>query len=77
MPNHRTRALQNGNGHRFFAMPTNGDHEIQTVFPGGNRTPVNDNCITVRLAPGAGARLVMRMERYAYQPTLSFPWDRF
>ena len=29
----------------------------------------------VRLAPGAGARLTLRMRRYANPPTLAFPWD--
>ena len=35
-----------------------------------------DGWFTVRLAPGAGRRLVIRTRRYANQPTLAFPWDR-
>ena len=29
---------------------------------------------TVRLAPGAGTRLVIEMQRFANQPTFAFPW---
>jgi hypothetical protein len=29
----------------------------------------------VRLAPGAGAKLTIRMKRFANDPTLSFPWE--
>jgi len=28
----------------------------------------------VRLAPGAGTRLVIDMQRYTNQPTFAFPW---
>ncbi len=29
----------------------------------------------VRLAPGTGAKLTIRMRRFANDPTLSFPWE--
>jgi hypothetical protein len=35
---------------------------------------VDGSHFAVRLAPGAGTRLVVGMERYAAQPTLAFPW---
>ena len=35
---------------------------------------VNARSFDVRLAPGAGARLTLRMKRYANQPTLALPW---
>jgi hypothetical protein len=30
--------------------------------------------VSVRLAPGAGARLTLTLERYANRPTFAFPW---
>ena len=32
--------------------------------------------VTVRLGPGAGARIALKMRRYANVPTLTMPWDR-
>ena len=34
------------------------------------------SALTVRLAPGAGKKLTLKMERYANPPTLAFPWNR-
>ncbi|MCS6850185.1 MAG: hypothetical protein NZ700_03325 [Gemmataceae bacterium] len=51
--------------HRFTGLRLN-DQEV----------PLQGPTCTVRLAPGAGARLVFTMQRYVQQPTLSFPWDR-
>lgn len=54
-----------------------GEHRFRTVSTGeGAPRPVNAETHTVRLAPGAGARLTFAMDRYVNQPTLSFPWDR-
>jgi hypothetical protein len=36
---------------------------------------MNANCITVRLAAGAGARLVLGTRRYVNRPTLRQPWE--
>ena len=36
--------------------------------------PVNHSHVTVRLAPGAGTRLRLSVDRYANQPTFAFPW---
>ena len=45
-------------------------------FSEGERTQtVNDRSFRVSLAPGAGAKLAIRMKRFANQPTLDFPWD--
>ncbi len=35
----------------------------------------NASSVTVRLAPGAGGRLELKMKRYANDPTLRLPWD--
>ncbi len=53
-----------------------GEHQIRTVAMGGPPRPVGASSFTVRLEPGAGARLVLSMERYVNPPTLAFPWDR-
>jgi hypothetical protein len=52
-----------------------GEHQILSVADGGAARPVNARAFTVRLAPGTGARLQLRMRRYANPPTLDFPWS--
>lgn len=52
------------------------EHEITTVSLGGQTTKVEGPTFRVRLAPGCGTTLTLRMKRYANQPTLTFPWDR-
>lgn len=51
-----------------------GEHQIANVRGEGRSMPVNRSHFAVELAPGAGARLTVRMRRYANQPTLTFPW---
>jgi hypothetical protein len=53
-----------------------GEHEFLTVQNGGRKVTVNGVAFAVRLAPGAGARLILQMRRYVNRPTLAFPWDR-
>jgi hypothetical protein len=53
-----------------------GEHQFLSVAAEGRTTAVDGAHFTVRLAPGAGARLTVRMRRYANRPTLAFPWDR-
>ncbi len=52
------------------------EHQITTVGRDGQdgATTVDHPHFAVRLAPLAGARLVVGMQRYANQPTLSHPW---
>ena len=52
------------------------EHQVTSVKMEGSDGPVevNHSHVTVRLAPGAGTRLTLGMERYANQPTLAFPW---
>ena len=52
---------------------------VRTDGPAGRNIPastteVDHSHFAVRLAPGAGARLTVGMNRYANQPTLAFPW---
>ena len=51
-----------------------GEHQIVGVSDGTVSRPVGQRFFTVRLAPGAGTRLSVRMQRYANPPTLDFPW---
>ena len=53
-----------------------GEHQLLGVETGGKTVPVEAADFRVRLAPGAGARLAIRVKRYANAPTLSAPWDR-
>ncbi len=53
-----------------------GEHEFQSVQAGDRKVVINGVSFTVRLAPGAGARLTLPMRRYVNRPTLAFPWDR-
>jgi hypothetical protein len=53
-----------------------GEHTATEVQAEGRTWKVNSPSFTVRLAHGAGARLVVGIERYANRPTLDFPWER-
>lgn len=53
-----------------------GEHRIETVEVNGKVLSVGERDFTVRLAPGAGARLALTMKRYASPPTIKFPWAR-
>ncbi len=52
------------------------EHHFQQVNWGDQTVQVNASQVTVRLAAGSGARLKIKMQRYANQPTTSFPWQR-
>lgn len=52
------------------------EHQFHTVELNGQKIPIDDTTFTVRLAPGAGARLTIAMRRYVNQPTAHFPWQR-
>ena len=52
------------------------EHQFLTVTTAGKTRPVNATTLPIRLAPGAGARLTLKMKRYANSPTLTYPWDR-
>ncbi len=53
-----------------------GEHQVVAVTRTGRREPIGAPHLTVRLEPGAGARLIIETKRYANRPTLSFPWSR-
>jgi hypothetical protein len=53
-----------------------GEHQWTGVTCEGQTLPADTPLLTVRLAPGAGARLTLNTKRYVNQPTLTHPWDR-
>jgi hypothetical protein len=52
------------------------EHQIIKVSMDNQILTLNQPFFTVRLAPGSGNRIVIKMKRYANQPTFLFPWDR-
>ncbi|MEO2030485.1 MAG: hypothetical protein ABGZ35_00220 [Planctomycetaceae bacterium] len=63
---------------RRFVVQAGGyaEHECIDVTYNGRTHSVDDTHFTVRLAPGAGGRLKIRMQRFAHRPNSAFPWDR-
>ncbi|MEO2049251.1 MAG: hypothetical protein ABGX16_22050 [Pirellulales bacterium] len=57
-------------------MGAYGEHQCSQAKLGDQQREIENSVFHVRLAPGCGAELVLKTERYANQPTLSFPWDR-
>jgi len=51
-----------------------GEHEMKEVAVGGSTFDVNRTHLSIRLAPGSGNRLRLKMARFANQPSLAFPW---
>jgi hypothetical protein len=49
------------------------EHRIESVETAGKTTPVNNTAFRVKLAPGAGSRLTLKMNRYSSKPTEQFP----
>jgi len=50
-----------------------GEHRIESVETEGKSRRIDGRSLTVNLAPGAGARLVLTMRRYSEAPTAKFP----
>ena len=53
-----------------------GEHRFDAVTVNGQRIAVNGPLLTVKLDPGAGARLEFEMARYQNPLTLAQPWSR-
>ncbi|PYR56498.1 MAG: hypothetical protein DMF91_21780 [Acidobacteria bacterium] len=53
-----------------------GEHQLVSVTVGGKTTAIDSPLLTVRLAPGCGQKLVLKMKRYANAPTALHPWHR-
>ena len=52
------------------------EHQFESVEWNGRTERLDARDFTVRLAPGAGAKLTLSMRRYVNKPTVSFPWAR-
>jgi len=50
------------------------EHRFTSVKQGGVTLPIDGSHVTVKLAPGAGARLQCTMKRFVDEPTMAFPW---
>jgi hypothetical protein len=53
-----------------------GEHRIESVEIGGRTQRIGARTFTVKLEPGAGAKLALTMKRYSEAPSVSFPWER-
>jgi hypothetical protein len=51
-----------------------GEHQLVGMSIEGRQMPVGARHVTVRLAPGAGAKITLTMQRFANAPRLDFPW---
>lgn len=52
------------------------EHHFETVEIDGAIEAVDGSDFIVHLAPGAGARLVISLERFVHPPVALFPWQR-
>ena len=52
------------------------EHQFVSVTNGDDNTVFDADHVSIKLAPGCGSRMTLKMERYVNQPTLTFPWDR-
>ena len=52
------------------------EHQFLTVQTGKRVDQVQAPVFRVRLAPGCGRKLTIRMKRFTNQPSMLFPWDR-
>jgi hypothetical protein len=52
-----------------------GEHQVISVSCGDQTFNVNQRALQIRLAPGAGTKLAIKMKRFVNQPTFNFPWD--
>jgi len=57
-------------------MGAYGEHRATSVRLGDRTIPLNTSHFEVQIAPGAGERLVIGINRLVNDPTLRFPWER-
>jgi hypothetical protein len=53
-----------------------GEHRFTAVTLNGQTKRLDARAFTVRLEPGAGAKLALTTRRFAEKPTISLPWGR-
>jgi hypothetical protein len=52
------------------------EHQLTGIAVDGRDHALDHPFLTLQLAPGAASRITIKMNRYANQPTFTFPWDR-
>ena len=53
-----------------------GEHQIESITSDTQTLPLGASFFSIRLDPGCGTSLRIKMKRYANSPTCRFPWDR-
>lgn len=53
-----------------------GEHQLESVTIGEKTVRIGSALLTVRLDPGSGALLTLRMKRYVNPPSVLHPWQR-
>lgn len=53
-----------------------GEHQFESVQWNDQTLPLNARDVAVRLEPGAGGKLAIKLRRFVNQPTVAFPWER-
>jgi hypothetical protein len=53
-----------------------GEHQFVQATHLGQTVPINGRTLKVRLGPGCGTTLALKMRRFANQPTLRMPWQQ-
>jgi hypothetical protein len=66
-PSHACTAIVQGGAY--------GEHQCRTVSIGDTEYDIDAPHFAVQLAPGCGAKLSIKMQRYANQPRVAFPWN--
>jgi len=56
-------------------MGAYGEHQCLQVVHGGKPLDVNRNWFAVKLDPGCGARLALKVKRFANRPQAGMPWE--
>jgi hypothetical protein len=52
------------------------EHRFVSAALDGKMVPIDGAHVSVKLSPGAGAKLVLTMKRFAGTPTMRFPWNQ-
>jgi hypothetical protein len=53
-----------------------GEHQCVSIRTRSGSVPCSGRVFTVRLTPGSSETLTVGLHRYAYRPTLEFPWEQ-
>jgi len=57
-------------------MGAYGQHQCVQIIHGGKPLEVNASYFAVKLEPGCGTRLVLKVKRYANKPAAGMPWGK-